>query len=66
MSTRPRIKQATSPRDRLLREAESLRRQAEEMPPGVCRDEFLRKARQAETAAHVDDWLSSPGLQPPR
>jgi hypothetical protein len=27
---------------------------------------LLRKARQAETAAHVDEWLSPPGLQPPK
>jgi hypothetical protein len=26
----------------------------------------LRKARQAETAAHINDWLTSPGLQPPK
>jgi hypothetical protein len=25
----------------------------------------LRRARQAETAAHIDAWLKSPGLQPP-
>jgi hypothetical protein len=29
------------------------------------REALLRKARQAETAAHIDDWLRSPGLQPP-
>jgi hypothetical protein len=27
---------------------------------------LLRKARQAETAAHLNQWLSSPGLQSPR
>jgi hypothetical protein len=48
-----------------MREAAQLKKQAEEMTPGVRRDELLRKARQAETAAHVDDWLSSPGLRPP-
>jgi hypothetical protein len=66
MSTRRREKQTTSLKDRLIQEAESLRRQAEEMPAGVRRDELLRKARQAETAARVDDWLASPGLQPPQ
>jgi hypothetical protein len=49
-----------------MQEAVSLRRQAQDMPLGVRRDELLRKARQAETAAHVDDWLASPGLQPPK
>jgi hypothetical protein len=66
MSTRRRFKQITSLKDRLNQEAESLRKQAQEMPAGVRRDELLRKARQAELAARVDDWLASPGLQPPK
>jgi len=44
---------------RLKEEAQSLR-------PGPERDGLIRRARQAETASHVDDWLSSPGLRPPR
>ena len=27
---------------------------------------FVRRARQAETASHINNWLSSPGLQPPK
>ena len=27
---------------------------------------LLKKIRQLETASQVKDWLSSPGLQPPR
>jgi hypothetical protein len=61
-TTRRRFKQVTSLKDRLIQEAENLRRQAQEIPPGVLRDELLRKARQAEIAARVDDWLSSPRL----
>jgi hypothetical protein len=30
------------------------------------RDATLKKARQAEAAAHMDEWLNSPGLQPPK
>jgi len=30
------------------------------------REALLRKARQADTAAHIDNWLRSPGLQPPQ
>ena len=30
------------------------------------REMLLRKARQAETAMHINDWLSSPGLQAPK
>jgi hypothetical protein len=50
----------------LSEEAECLREQAKMVPPGIERDELLREARQADTAAHIDEWLSSPGLQPPR
>jgi hypothetical protein len=64
MSTRDT--RTTSLKDYFIQDAENLRRQAEQTPPGVRRDELLRKARQAETAARVDDWLSSPGLQPPK
>jgi hypothetical protein len=32
----------------------------------IKRETLLRKARPAETAAHMDEWLSSPGLQAPR
>jgi hypothetical protein len=27
---------------------------------------LLRRARQADTAAHLDEWANSPGLQPPK
>jgi hypothetical protein len=64
MSTRD--KRTSSLKDHLIQDAENLRRQAQQMPPGVRRDELLRKARQAETAAHVHDWLASPGLQLPK
>jgi hypothetical protein len=52
--------------ERLSHEAEHLREQAEAMPPGNEREELLRKARQAETASHINEWLSSPGLQSPK
>jgi hypothetical protein len=26
----------------------------------------LRRARQAETASHINEWLNSPGPQPPK
>jgi uncharacterized coiled-coil DUF342 family protein len=65
MEMRRRFKQVVSLKDRLIQQAQNLRRQAEQMPPGVRRDELMKKARQAETTAHVDDWLSSPGLRPP-
>jgi hypothetical protein len=51
--------------DDLTQEAERLREEAEKLPPGTERHDLERKARQAETAAHIDEWLESPGLRPP-
>jgi hypothetical protein len=53
--------------DRMTKEAERLRQEAETKPAGQEREELLRKAGQAETAADIDEWISSrPGLQLPR
>ena len=50
---------------RLAQEAINLRLQAKEMPAGIRRSELLRKARQIDVAGEINNWLSSPGLQPP-
>jgi hypothetical protein len=47
-------------------EAETLKREAEQLPYGKEREELLRRARRLETASHVNEWLSSPGLAPPK
>lgn len=52
--------------DRLVAWAERVRKQAEKLAPGAARDELLKKASQADTAAHLDHWANSPGLQPPK
>jgi hypothetical protein len=62
---RRRVKHDISFEERLVAEAKRLREQAEALPPGIERDELIRKARQAETASQMDEWLRSPGLQPP-
>ena len=62
---RRRFELDKSLKDRLMAQAASCRAQAKLLQPGVVRDALLRKARQAETAAHVDEWLRSSGLQPP-
>jgi len=51
---------------RLTEQAERLRKEAQGTAPGVMRDQLIRQARQAETASRIQEWLSSPGLQPPR
>jgi hypothetical protein len=65
MLKRRRFKQTLSLQDRLATWAEEVREQAAKLPPGPERDALLKKLRQADTAAHLDDWANSPGLQPP-
>jgi hypothetical protein len=50
--------------ERLAEEAQRLKNQAKALPPGTQREGLLRKARQAETASHINQWLNSPGLPP--
>lgn len=64
MLPRPRIIQSKSLKQRLTEEAATCREQAKLLPPGFLREALLRKARQAEIAAHMDDWLRSKGLHP--
>jgi hypothetical protein len=35
------------------------------LPLGKEREDMMRKARQAETASQISEWLFSPGLQKP-
>jgi len=63
---RRRIKHTMSFDERLADRAERLRDQAKTLSPGIERDELIRKARQAETASRVNEWLTSPGLAPPK
>ena len=65
MFQRRRFRQTQSLKDRLVSEVKRLREEAKTLPPGASRESKLRKARQAETAAHIDEWLRSPGLKPP-
>ncbi|GIQ78337.1 hypothetical protein BraRD5C2_67870 [Bradyrhizobium sp. RD5-C2] len=65
MQKRRRVKQTQSLEERLAYEAERLRAEARRMPACVEREQLIRRARQAETAAHVSDWLRSPGLRSP-
>jgi len=59
MQQRHRIPQTSALDERLARDSQNLRKQAEGMPVGVAREDLLRKARQAERAARVLEWLSS-------
>jgi len=66
MTIRRRLKQSKSLKERLLEEAQNLREGAKLLPDGPVREAALKKARQTEAAAHMDDWLNSPGLQSPK
>lgn len=61
-----RFKQINTLEQHLSGEAKRLREEAKLLPPGAVRDGLTREARQAETGSHMSEWLSSPGLQPPR
>jgi hypothetical protein len=63
---RRRFKHILTFPERLDQEAERLRTKAGKLPPSTERDELLRKARQVDTASHINEWLTSPGLQPPK
>jgi hypothetical protein len=52
--------------DRLKTEKLRLEAQARGIPHGPERDAVLKKIRELETASHMSDWLSSPGLQTPK
>jgi hypothetical protein len=45
--------------------SEAAKKEAEKLPHGKEREALLRKARQLETASQIDQWISSPALQPP-
>jgi hypothetical protein len=52
------------PKERLDAFEKRLRQEARGIPPGIEREQLLRKARQADTASHINRWLNSRELQP--
>jgi hypothetical protein len=63
---RRRIKQEASFEERLVEHARRLGEQAKMLPPGKERDGLMRRSRQAKITAHLNQWLTSPGLAPPK
>jgi hypothetical protein len=53
MLGRQHVDQPSVVADRLKEKGTNPRKQAEGMPPGIRREELLRKARQVDDAAHV-------------
>jgi hypothetical protein len=48
-----------------VRMAEKWAREADRLPPGPERDALLKKIKLFESYAKIENWISSPGLQPP-
>lgn len=63
---RNRVKQTRSLEERMAEQANKLKERASQLPAGPEREGLLKRARIAETGAHLSDWLTSPGLQPPK
>lgn len=66
MLRRRRFKQTLTLSERLVQDVEHLKTRLATLPPGPERDQLLKRIRQNETAANIDQWLTSPGLQPPQ
>jgi hypothetical protein len=66
MQRRRHVKQTESLKDRLASFAKKVREKALLLPPGAEKDDLLRRARQADSASHLDEWVNSPELQPPK
>ena len=60
MQHRRRFKQSTSLKERLASFANEVREKALQFRPGPEQDALLKKARQADTAAHLEEWVNSP------
>jgi hypothetical protein len=48
-----------------VRMAEKYAREADSLPSGRERDELLKKVKLFESYGKIDNWIASPGLQPP-
>jgi len=66
MQKRRHIKHTKSFEERLAEEARRFNDAAAALPAGTAQELLLRRARQAEQAMQVNQWLKSPNLQPPK
>ena len=51
--------------DQIAAQKAKLEAQVAKLPSSPQKDVLLRKIRQLETASHINEWLTSPGLRPP-
>jgi hypothetical protein len=66
MQKRRRFKHTTPLKDRLISFSREIGAKAAELRPGPEKSALLKRARLADTAAHISEWINSPGLQPPK
>ena len=52
--------------ERIAQEKQRLEAELAKAGPGPARNGLQTKLRQLDVAAHLNEWLSSPGLQSPR
>jgi hypothetical protein len=52
--------------DRITQAKRRLEAEIAQARPGPARNDLEKKLRQLDVAAHLNEWLSSPGLQSPR
>jgi hypothetical protein len=62
---RRRFKQLPPLAQRLVEEAQRLRKEASDTLPGIERQRLIQRARQAEAAYQINEWITSPGLRAP-
>ena len=46
-------------------QSEAAKQEAAKLSQGKLKDQLLLEARQLQNASQINQWLSSPGLQPP-
>lgn len=51
--------------DSLAAQKSRLEAELAKTPHGPDRDVLVKKIRQLDVAAHMNEWLTSPGLKPP-
>jgi len=66
MQRRQRVKHKATFEERLSAEAQRLRELARTVSPGQERERLIRRTRQAETASHISEWVSSAGPEAPK
>ncbi|WP_051390254.1 hypothetical protein [Bradyrhizobium sp. Ec3.3] len=62
---RIRFRQSRALGERLIKEARIAREKAELLPRGRELEDLLKKAHEADVAAHIAEWLNSQGLKAP-